>query len=190
MKRLNPNIYPKDGHSFKDKDGVQHRADSWPGVIARVVKYRQRAGQPIGDPVREVTEQACSRYPLLCNDSSVSQEQALKKASLKSRVLNWMGLARKHKAEQRIEYVDAATAAARAQICATCSLNASLSEGCASCRQTLEEMRKEVLGRRTLDRRLNGCLVLGEDLQTAAHLERPATDNAELPGNCWRKITL
>lgn len=190
MKRLNPNIYPKDGHFFRDKDGVQHRADSWPGVIARVAKYRQRAGQPIGDPVREVTEQACSRYPLLCNDESGHHADAVKKSSLKSRVLGWMGLARAHKAEQRIEYVDAATANARAQTCATCPLNQSLSEGCASCRQALEEMRKEVLGRRPLDRRLNACLVLGEDLQTAAHLERPTTENAELPGHCWRKRTL
>jgi hypothetical protein len=190
VRRINPNIYPKDGHFFKDKDGVQHRADTWPGVIARVAKYRQRAGHPPGDPITEVTEQACNRYPLLCNDESGNHDQALKRSSLKSRTLGWMGLARAHKAQQRIEYVDAATAAARAQVCATCPLNQSLSEGCASCRQALDEMRKEVLGRRTLDKRLNSCLVLGEDLQTAAHLERETTPNDELPGNCWRKRTL
>lgn len=190
MKRINPNIYPKDGHWFKDRDGVTHRADTWPGVVARVVKYRQRAGYPPGNPAVEVVEQACSRNPVICTDDEGNHQLALRKSSLKSRVLSWMGLARKHKSEGRIEYVDSQTAAARAQICATCHFNTSLQEGCASCRQALQALRNEILGRRDTDKRLNACLVLDEDLPTAAHLEREAVDNAELPANCWRKRTI
>jgi hypothetical protein len=190
MRRLNSNLYPKDGYWFKDRDGVTHRADTWAGVVARVVKYRQRAGQPPGDPANEVTAQACERNPILCNDDSGARQDLQRKASLKSYVLAWMNLARTHKAEGRTEYVDSATAVARADVCATCKFNVSLQESCAPCQQVLDEIRKEVLGRRTRDPRLNACLVLTEDLQTAAHLERPTTEHGELPGNCWRKRTL
>jgi len=190
MKRINNNIYPKDGHWYREKDGAKIRADSWAGVIVRLIAYRKRAGYAPGSPAEEVIAQACSRNPIICTDDNGQQESLVKRATLKSRILSWMALARKHKAEQKIEYVDAKTAADRAQICAGCRFNASLSEGCASCRQALSEMRNEVLGRRTIDNRLQGCLVLGEDLPTAAHLERETVDNAELPDNCWRKRTL
>ncbi len=191
MKRVNPNLFPKDGHFFKESDGTTIRADSLAGVVVRVVAYRRRAGYPPGNPAVEVVEQVCSRNPGICSDDSGhSQELEVRKTSLKSRVLSWMALARTHKAQGRIEYVDATTAVARAQVCAACPFNTSLQEGCSSCRQAQAEMRKEVLGRRVLDSRLNGCLILGEDLQTAAHLERPTADNGELPGHCWRKRTM
>jgi hypothetical protein len=191
MKKINPNLYPKDGHYYKESDGTTIRADTWPGVVVRVAAYRRRAGYAPGNPAVEVVEQACSRNPVICNDdSNNTYEMAVRKSSLKSRVLGWMALARTHKAQGRIEYVDAQTAVARAQICAGCPFNQSLQEGCASCRQAQAEMRKEILGRRPLDARLNGCLVLGEDMQTAAHLERETTENAELPGHCWRKRTI
>lgn len=189
MRRLNPNLYPKDGFWFKDSDGVDHRADTWPGVIARVVKYRQRAGHPPGNPAVEVIEQACQRNAGLCHEETGSPSQDLQKASLKSRVLAWLTYAREEKTKGLIEYVDAQTAAARAQVCAGCPMNQPLQESCSSCRAALDELRKDILGRRTLDKRLNGCLLLGEDMQTAAHLERVTMENGELPGCCWRRRT-
>ena len=190
MKRVNPNLYPKEGHFFKERDGITVRADTLAGVVVRLVKYRQRAGYPPGNPGVEVVEQTCNRNPGICSDDSGQQDQAVRRSSLKSRVLGWMQLARAHKSAGKIEYVDGPTAAARAQVCAACPFNQALQEGCASCRQAQAAIRVEVLGRRVLDSRLNGCLVLGEDLQTAVHLERPTTDNGELPGNCWRKRTM
>ena len=189
-RRINPNIYPKDGFWFKDADGVDHRADTWPGVIARLIKYRQRAGKPPGDPVNEVINQACERNPLICTDEVAAQQQAYRKASLKSQTLAWMNLARTHKRENRLEYVDSATSGERIRTCADCPFNTSLQESCASCRQVLDEIRNEVIGRRHRDNRLNSCLILGEDLQTAAHLERESVENGELPAKCWRKRTL
>jgi hypothetical protein len=109
---------------------------------------------------------------------------------LKSRVLNWMNLVRKHRAEQKLEYVDPQTATARADVCARCPNNVTFQDSCASCRAILAEIRTEALGRRNLDRRINSCSVLGEDLQTAAHLERETVENGELPAHCWRKRTL
>jgi hypothetical protein len=190
MRQVNPNLSPKSGYFFKDKDGARIVANSWAGVIVRVQAYRKRAGYPPGDPAGEVMTQACAREPVICTDEGTMHQNALKKASLKSRVLGWMGLARKHRAEQKLNYVDAATAAARAEVCARCPQNTPLPTGCASCTSALQEMRNEVLGRRNLDKRLNACLVLGEDMQTAAHLERETADIAELPAHCWRKRTL
>lgn len=187
MRRINPNIHPKDGFWFKDSDGVRITADTWAGVIVRTVAYRKRAGYPPGDPANEVIEQACARNPILCNDDNSAHEVLVRKASLKSRVLAWMQLARMHKKEGRLQFVPEELAQARADICAKCPLNTSLQEGCHSCRAALQEMRNEVLGRRRIDPRIHACLELEEDLPTAAHLERESVPRAELPDHCWRK---
>lgn len=190
MKKVNPNVYPKDGFWFRDKDGARIAGDTWAGVVARVISYRKRAGYPPGDAEAEVMAQACERNPILCTEDSGAHAELLRKASLKSKVLAWMALARSHKKENRIDYVPAELAQARADICAKCPLNQSLQEGCHSCRQALQEMRNEVLGRRRTDTRLNACLELGEDLPTAVHLERESVVRPELPDHCWRKRTL
>ena len=191
MRRINPNLSPKDGYFFKDTDGVKIPGDTWAGVIARVIAYRRRAGRPIGENVaQEVIDQACSRNPVLCTEDNAAHQVLIRRASLKSKVLAWMQLARSHKKEGRIQFVPEELAAERANICAKCPLNTSLQEGCHSCRAALQEMRNEVLGRRPSDKRIHACLELEEDLPTAVHLERESVARPELPDNCWRKRTL
>lgn len=190
MRKLNPNLFPKDGFWFKNGDGVKLAAATLKDLVVRVIAYRKRARQEPGDPANEVVGQICERNPVLCYNDAGSMEVALKKASLKSRVLAWMALARRHAKESKIEFVDFQTSQARAAVCAKCPLNVAFEQGCASCNETQNEIRKEVMGRRVLDQRLMSCLVLGEDMKMAAHMERETVDNGDLPAHCWRKRTL
>lgn len=189
MKTVNPNIFPKtEGYVFTESDGARIFGGSWAGVIARVAVYRKRAGYPPGDPAREVMAQACANNPGACIEDNAAEHAAqLRKSPLKSRVLTWLNAQRGRNDRQLVED---GIARSRAGVCAKCQFNQPMSGGCASCAAALKALRSEILGRRLVDGRLNGCDALGEDLPTSIHLELQAVENTELPGDCWRKRTL
>lgn len=186
---LNQNIYPKSGHFFKDAEGVKHVGDSWPGVIARLKAYRRRRGQPEGDAAAEVVAQVCAREPILCQpDSGAQHAAAIRKASLKSRILSWLVSVRGNTDKR---FVEQSLARQRADICAKCPKNVPLPSGCASCTNTVMGLRKEILGPgRFIDGRLNECDCLTEDIPITVHIDMIALDNPDLPGHCWRRRTL
>ena len=187
MKTLNPNVYPKGGHLFRESDGAKIYGSSWPGVIQHVIAYRKRAGYPPGDPSVEVITQACQRDPTLCQEVSSAYHEQLRATSLKTRVLQWMN---KVRADKEKAFVDEGLARERAAICAKCKNNTPLPGGCASCKAAVKELRKELVGSRFVDGRLEACMVTGEDLPTSANLEQQAIQSDELPAQCWRKRTL
>ena len=186
MKTINTNIYPKGGYSFTESDGSKHVAtDGWNGVIARVKAYRKRKGIPIGDVAAEVIQQACSKNPVLCQDDNGQRQIALKKSSLKSKILSWLAWLRGYPHKN---FVEEPLARERASICAKCPHNQAFQDGCASCRATVNELRKQILGPRFIDGRLNSCILMEEDLPTVVHIEMTAVQRDELPDFCWRKV--
>jgi hypothetical protein len=189
MQTINNNVYPKGGYVFTDSDGTRHPADSWPGVIARVRRYRERAGHPVGDVAAEVITQACQSNPGLCRQEDPTYAAMLNKATLKTRVLKWLSSLRDLRASQPPVFVSDDERKQRAATCATCPANQPLPSGCSSCLKALTELRKSVIGTRLIDGRLNACSVLGEDLPTSVHLEQTRVTNGELPAHCWRKST-
>jgi len=187
MKAVNPNLYPSTGFSFKDADGVFFHGSSWAGVIKRLKNYRQRTHQPPGDPEREVMEQACRNNPGLCTEESEIYRVHLNEATLKTRVLGWLG---RIIALPERKYVFEHDARNRTGICAACPFNKALPKGCSSCRAAVEESRKTIIGGRSQDSRAESCSVLGEDINSASWIEQVADANPALPPHCWRKRTL
>jgi hypothetical protein len=188
MKKINQNLYPKDGYRFKDSDGATIYGDSWAGVIARVANYRKRAGYPPGNPAEEVIAQACANQPGYCSEADARTVEQLKAVSLKTRVLKWFSSLRASKNE--LTFTSWETQRARANICATCPRNTPLPGGCASCAAIVKELRKEMVGDRPIDGRLNACSELGEDPAVSSYFELQAVENPALPPQCWRKRTL
>lgn len=187
MKRINVNLYPKDGYFFIDSDGARIRSDSWSKVMAKVQAYRKRAGLPAGDVEAEVMAQACSRNPSHCSEENDANRRQLMVTSLKGRVLKYLSFLRGLMPGNRIPWVSPQEAANRANVCASCPYNTPLPEGCSSCRAAVKAMHNEILGRRKQDPRLNGCAVLGESLQASVHVDHDVVDSSQLPGHCWRK---
>lgn len=185
MKKINVNLYPKDGHFFIDSDGARIRGSSWPQVMAKVAAYRKRAGRAIGNVEAEVSAQACARNPAYCSEINEATQRQLLIVSLKSRVLRYLSFLRGLGA--RIPWVDGNTAEARSNVCASCPHNTALPEGCSSCRAAVRAMHKEILGSRKIDARLNGCSVMGESLPASVWVDHDVVDNDALPGHCWRK---
>jgi hypothetical protein len=188
MKRINVNLYPKDGYFFIEQDQSMHRGQSWTEVVSRVRSYRKRNQLPPGNPEQEIHDQACKRNESLCHDENPEQVKAeLRKTSLKGRVLKWFNTIRKARAEREQQYVSETEAKARALVCANCPHNQPYPSGCGSCKAAVRASREEILGKRVADGRLNGCNVLGEDSATSVHLDQVRVNDAELPSFCWRK---
>lgn len=187
MREINNNVYPKEGYFFRESDGSRQFGQTWNGVIARVIAYRKRAGLPPGNPREEVINQACQRTPILCTEDNGAREEQLKRSSLKTRVLQWMTAQR---ANQDKRFVEESLARSRAAVCAKCPKNTALPGGCASCIAAVKGLRTEIIGRRFQDGRLNACMVLGEDCNSAAHLDLQTVENGELPVECWRRRSI
>lgn len=187
MKRINVNLWPKDGYFFKDSDGARIRGTSWPDVMRRVSAYRKRAGREQGNVEAEVSNQACARNPAHCSEINGENEKHLRIASLKGRVLKYLSFIRGLLPGNRVPWVSAQDAANRANVCASCPANIALPEGCSSCRAAVRAMHKEILGDRKIDARLNGCGYLGESLPVSVHVDHDVVDSAALPPHCWRK---
>lgn len=190
MTRINVNIYPKEGYFFIEADGTRLVGTSWSGVIARVKDYRARNGMPTGSPENEVHNQACKRNAALCSTVDAATIVQRAKVSMKGRMLGYLNMLRKKRAKEPILFVDKEAAKRRATICAACSFNTPLKEGCGSCRAALAEVRRDILGPRNQDGRLSGCLISGEDLPVATHIESENISLPTAPAHCWRKRTL
>lgn len=188
MKRININLFPKDGYFFVDSDGSSHRSErGWAGVIARVKLYRKRNGFPEGSPEKEVHEQACRRNPNLCTDESDAQVQQTRRVSMKGKLLAWLNKMRKQAKDEPIVFASAEAAKNRSNVCAGCPFNTPISESCSPCRKVMNELRRDLVGARNLDARLTGCLVLNEDLPSSVWIDSQTVVNPELPAHCWRK---
>jgi hypothetical protein len=188
MRQINRNLFPRDGFYFKESDGITIRGDTWPGVIKRVENYRKRNNFPIGNVEQEVISQACARNPGYCTEENAAYTAEVQRASLKSRLLIWMARRQQTMQSHPPKFVTDGDFRARAAICAGCPKNQSLPEGCASSKAAVNESRKNIIGGRTQDARLNACAVLAVDLNSSVWLDEDRVDDGELPGHCWRKV--
>ncbi len=190
MKRINPNIYPSGGYTFKEQDGSVHSADSWEGVMVRVTAYRKRQRKDFSRVREEVTLQACSKHPILCVEDNGVTPARQKEVSLKGRVLKWLTSMRLRKEKENFKFVNSDMHAARTDVCIRCPLDKSLPHGCGACKAALTELRETLVGGRQTDSRIEACPILGEYLPVSTWIDDPTIVNPSLWQECWRKRTL
>lgn len=184
MKRVNVNLYPKDGYFFKEKDGSVHRSTrGWGDLIGRVAAYRRRNNLPPGDPAVEVHTQACENNPGYCYEDASPIPTPPR--TVKTAVLQWVMNLRANKS--KVSFVAEPAPTNRASICASCPFNVALKEGCAPCARVISEARKEILGGRRVDGRLHACEKFGSDAATMVHIDTTTVERPDLPDHCWLK---
>lgn len=190
MKRINSNLYPKDGYFFRDSDGSIHRAKNWREVVAKVTEYRKLKNLNPGDVLKEVMAQACQRNPNICHEEPTTP-QPRPPVPLKALVIRWLFQLAQHKEKGPINLVKLEEARSRADVCSQCPANQLLGvNSCSACKQTVEAHRKTIFGGRAkIDSRLGGCSILNVDLGSFVWLDQPRIDNQALPAHCWSKIT-
>ncbi len=188
---VNPNLYPKNGYRFKEKDGSYQKASNWEGVIKKVTAYRERAGWPVGDVRAEVMAQACANNPSLCIDNSPRQiihPKASYASTLFQKVSNWLSQLVQKLQRRQLELVDGPEARRRAAICAVCPRQMAVPTVCGACISQMSNFRRVILqGQPPANAGLNGCSALGEDTQVSVHLKLEPVDTDDQPPQCWRR---
>jgi hypothetical protein len=92
-------------------------------------------------------------------------------------------------ANQRLEYVDLALAAQRAQICSQCPQNIRWATGCAPCNENVLIRTQNLKGnlRTPYDRHLLMCRTFGHINEVAVWLkDTHSQPNLTPPANCWK----
>lgn len=161
----------------------------WKKLEERVIDYRKRNNLPPGDPWTEITTQACAAQPDLCyNDVPFQLQPDRSGMDFNNHVIAWLGHAAGYKRIGQWNRIDDATAARRAQICATCPFQRALASACGACIASIDGLRKALLdGQKPKHRNLSPCSVTFEDCQSTVHVDMPPNPHPGLPGHCWRR---
>lgn len=191
---LNPQVYPTNGYYFIESDGVKVVGNSFADTVLKMRDYRIRSGRVAGDPIQELNDFTCSRYPTACREIEPGKRKNHLGNSvphpLVTRVNTWLNSLYRAFSKTPAQFVTKVEAERRAAICRDCPKQARWNSECGSCsdsaRRLSFSLRKgqEVPGSDLL----KGCDTLGEDTRTSIFLQglKPET-NVELPEYCWRK---
>lgn len=181
------NVRPSDGYWYREADGTKFKGTNWAQVIKKVFEFRRINGKDVGNPAKDVMDQACSRSPHLCHEQRTPQTTK-SVPTLKGRVLRWLAEFASTAKAQRLEYVRRDERNKRVNVCIGCPRHKFLTSQCASCMATIGAHTSTILGKEhEPDRRVSACEVLGAHLPVATWLDEVAIDNASLPTRCWRK---
>lgn len=203
---FNSNLHPPLGHVFKEKNGTKFRGTSWPNVEDKITEYRRVNDLPIGDVHAEVMAQVCRSSPSYCREAG-AQRAPLQprpqrtpdaprpavhvpagKGNVVARATNWIHALLAAKRKGGITFVSTPEARRRASICAGCPKQTSVTGSCGGCMTVLKAAKGVILaGHAPVEKAIAGCKVLGEDTSVSVFIVQGASEDGELPANCWRR---
>lgn len=187
---LNKHIFPPGGFYFVDSEGVRFDAENAVKLASAIREYRILNGKPIGNPLQEVNDFTCARYPTGCRGAERIAPVNTPGIHLVGRVNRWLSLVSRALGRNSTAYVSKDIAEMRAKVCVACPKQKNWHAGCLSCNEGSRRLsfaaRK---GQETsVGEKLLGCDVLGEDTRTSVFLDKlTPSENPDLPANCWRK---
>jgi hypothetical protein len=182
---------PPGGFFFIDEsNGVKVRidGDSYEHLAEKVLKHRLSNGKAPGNPMQEIVDVVCGKYPHFCreNNPGIVPPTRNVPAGIAVRVAAWLG------AFMRVpdKGVREDTSSKRADICYGCPHNTAI-VGCGNCVDSINRLFFIYRRDRPLlyADKLGGCTVLGQH-NGAACLARnlPANDPVDkTPPRCWRR---
>jgi hypothetical protein len=133
----------------------------------------------------------CSHFPQNCSDSRSAPVARIgipvtNYVSPINKASDWLARI----AQQPLEHVDAALAAQRAQICASCLQNVPWQTGCTSCNDNVQVRTQLAKGSLATpyDRNLMVCRIFGHHNQVAVWLKNSHSESSQQPPPaCWKK---
>lgn len=190
MPRWNENLFPPNGFEFFDAEKIRHTGKSIHDLISNLAAYRTRRGLDAGDPIAEVNEQLCEKYPSRCLNGKPAEKgeatSKTRKGSLGTRIAGWLRLVWGKASMKRIEYASEEQVKARVRICAACPKHVSMPGNCAACAETVNTISFQLrAGRDDLSSLLRMCDYAATDLRVDVLLQQNADPNA--PSNCWKR---
>lgn len=195
----NPAVYPPDGFYFLQDGTIRIQGASMPKLAIAVRDYRISHGLPVGNPLLEVNDFTCARYPSGCRDLNPKydmpdpKKQVTVPGSIGITTNKWLtDLYRALSSASGSLRVGQAEADRRAAICAGCPKQLFWGTGCGGCDAASKRLAfnirngKEAAG----GDKLMACGVLREDTRTSVWIDglKPA-ENGNLPATCWRRAS-
>jgi len=199
----NPHVLPPDGFYFVDADNVKHTGSTWSELYKRVKEYRLQNGKPPGDPMTEVNDFTCKRYPQGCKELRkvyptrvggttriAAPSPTPRVVAMANKVVQWFYKVIRGSAGQTNFLASPQEAQRRAEICRRCPRQTPWTLDCGTCAGSAFRLATAIRQNRDVKNGdgLMACRVLGEDTRTSIHLERlKPVDSDDLPPECWRK---
>ncbi len=193
----NPAVYPPDGYFYK-QGNVRLKAGSLSALASAVKDYRIHNRIEVGNPLQDVNDFTCARYPTGCSELKKysmpdPQAKARVPGTIATSTSKWLtDLYRALLSASGTLRVGQTEASRRAAICLACPKQVGWGTGCGGCDASSKRLAfairqgKEAAG----GEKLLACGLLREDTRTSVWIEglRPI-ESAALPENCWRKKT-
>lgn len=184
MGRLKESIVPPNGWKIHTS-GVLFEHGSPDGLVDAITKYRIQNRLPVGDPLREVEDYFCTKYPSQCNGAMAAntKEEPRKQQRFIDKVLAWAQAVY----SSNTEVVDDMTANNRSAVCHACVGQSEWQDQCPKCvadvRRLLIILRK---GKEPVIGGLKGCRFWGFDSKTACYMkQQPTAPEGHVPASCW-----
>jgi hypothetical protein len=183
MTRLKESIIPPGGWKYTT-NGVEFHEGAPDKLVDSIVKYRSQNRIPIGDPLREIEEYFCTKFPSQCHGATaVNTKQPKKNVRFIDKVLAWAQWIY----STDTETVDDITANNRSSICHACECQVEWQNDCPKCindvKRILIILRK---GKEPITHGLKGCRAWEFDSKTACFMKKqPTTPTNTVPARCW-----
>lgn len=185
---LNKHVFPPGGFYFVDSENVRFDAENIVKLANKIHQYRLQNNKPLGNPLKEVNDFTCARYPTGCRGAERKLADAQPTQPVTARVNRWLAIITRSLGLNPNQYVTKDEATRRALICGKCPKQVQWN-ACAGCSEGSRRLsfaaRK---GKEVPVPNLLACDPLGEDTRTSVWLSglKPAA-KIELPENCWRR---
>jgi len=189
------NIVPPGGFHYVEQ-GTRIESHSYQALADELLKYRLANKIPVGNPLKDVFDTVCTRWPHFCSDAphpTLSTGEGT--VPLASRVTQWMANLYRSARTTAVadNFVSQGEADRRSAVCRQCPQNVEWRMGCSSCVASTKQIGYTYrAGRRAAgEPSLRACNVLEQENATAVWIKAPPTMTTEqartIPPFCWRK---
>lgn len=191
---VNQGMVPPNGPHFPVDNDVVLKAPTFELLYAQIVSYRVNRGIDPGDPVRDVNNYFCTKWPHVClEDSTDGPRPEDAKSSMGKRVATWTALMARNQPQGGYSLADDGVAASRATTCSTCRYNRKWDTNCAPCWASINQVLGQIRRLRNvrMDMPVWGCEVDGSDNRTSAFLPEGSikgnmVEATRYPPACWK----
>ena len=193
--KVNTGMGVPHGPHFEISKGVMLKAATFDLLYPQIIEYRLHHGIPPGDPVKDVNDYICGKWPSFClPEPGDGPDPAVLRASLAQRVTTWAAISIRNQPAGGYELVDDGAASDRAALCLQCPYNKPWRTNCAPCWAVTETLLAQLRRLRSTGptKPLFACEVDGSDNRTSVFMpdETMKPDAATAPRfwvSCWKR---
>jgi hypothetical protein len=189
MRLWNQSLYPSGGFVLTDAEGITHRGSNVTTLATEIAEYRLRRGLPPGNPIAEVHEYLCARFPQRCLDEDPPSTEVLARTqanTLMANVAIWLRETWRRLSFRQVKWVaNDEVVRTRVETCQACPFHQSVGQDCPVCEESRNQISFQLrAGRDRISHVLRTCTRYERDARVDVLMEE--TPDPQAPVNCWK----